>query len=242
MKFYSSFDLKHQIWHWLGRYPNGLRLIDYYVKIKRLDISVSSNKTDLVIEGYPRSANTITVAAFRVANQNKINIAHHVHGSAQVLIASKYNIPCLVLLRNPMKAVVSLHIRNNKINIYQALRNYIEFYKDIYPLSDSFVAVDFYEIINGFDSVVKKVNDKYGCSFNPLGISVNNSAPVISEVKIMDLRDNPTRNGGEYTVGLPSKKRQSMADKLYLMIENDNVLSKMLDQANDIKNKILSKQ
>ena len=42
---------------------------------------------DIVIEGFPRSANSVAVHAFRVAQDRPVRIAHHLHAPAQVIAA-----------------------------------------------------------------------------------------------------------------------------------------------------------
>lgn len=45
---------------------------------QRRDLVVARD-TEIVIEGYPRSANTFAVAAFLLAQGRPVKIAHHLH-------------------------------------------------------------------------------------------------------------------------------------------------------------------
>src|SRR5918999_5771267 len=67
--------------------------------------------TEIVIEGFPRSANSFAVAAFARAQGRKPKIAHHVHAPAQVIAAARAGIPAIVLIRNPEEAVLEYVIK-----------------------------------------------------------------------------------------------------------------------------------
>jgi hypothetical protein len=66
-------------------------------------------RTDIVIEGFPASANTFAVAAFRLAQEPRyMRIAHHTHVPAQVIEATRLGVPAILLIREPMQAVLSV--------------------------------------------------------------------------------------------------------------------------------------
>ncbi|WP_436638024.1 hypothetical protein [Microbaculum sp. FT89] len=64
--------------------------------------------TDIVIEGFPRSANSTTVTHFRLRQSRPVAIAHHKHHAAQLIRAADWGIPAVALVRPPRDAVVSL--------------------------------------------------------------------------------------------------------------------------------------
>jgi hypothetical protein len=68
--------------------------------------------TELVIEGFPRCANSIAEAAFRLAQERPVRLAHHAHAAAHVLAAVEAGVPTLVLVRDPDQAVPSMIARN----------------------------------------------------------------------------------------------------------------------------------
>lgn len=70
---------------------------------------------DAVIEGFPRSANSFAHSAFREANNLELRIGTHTHSPAQVLQAVKWRIPTMVLLREPVEAVVGLLAMNRQL-------------------------------------------------------------------------------------------------------------------------------
>jgi|GEM_PF-1755712 len=83
-----------------------------YFGLRRLTGSLDrlcvTRKTDIVIEGFPRSANSTTVTVFRSWQRKKVRIAHHKHHAAQILRAVAWDIPAVALIREPRAAVISL--------------------------------------------------------------------------------------------------------------------------------------
>lgn len=84
-------------------------------------------KTDIVIEGYPRSANTFLYRAIRAATDDCLRIGHHVHREQQVTMALRYNIPCFVLFRHPLDAVASYLVREPGATAHSCLERYVSF-------------------------------------------------------------------------------------------------------------------
>lgn len=84
-------------------------------------------QSDLVIEGYPRSANTYLHRVIRAATGDRLKIANHVHRPQQVAMALRYDVPCFVLVRAPADAVASYLVREPELDLPGALRDYIAF-------------------------------------------------------------------------------------------------------------------
>ena len=100
-------DTHHTIHQKVGKYP----ALYYPIYGRKYPANyISTNKdTQICIEGFPRSGNTYSVSAFKLANKG-IKISHHLHVPAQVLLAVQYQIPTIVVIRNPLDAVTSLLI------------------------------------------------------------------------------------------------------------------------------------
>lgn len=64
--------------------------------------------TEIVIEGFPRSGNSFALSAFKSANPQVKRIATHVHMASQVVRAAQLQVPCVMLIRQPLEAVCSL--------------------------------------------------------------------------------------------------------------------------------------
>lgn len=79
------------------------RILSFKQKYKSLLVN---EDTDIVIEGYPRSANTFAVAAFEIAQGKPSKIARHTHAIAQLKRAAALKLPTLVIIREPEQAIL----------------------------------------------------------------------------------------------------------------------------------------
>jgi hypothetical protein len=146
----------------LSRHPVLFRTA-YLVARQRLDVLVGPN-TDLLIEGYPRSANTFAVLAFRTANPGT-RTANHLHNPAHVMLATRYGVPAVVLLRRPSQAIPSLLVRRPDLPAARAIRNYVEFYELLEPYLDRIVVASFETVIGDFAAVIAAVNERFATGF-----------------------------------------------------------------------------
>lgn len=116
-------------------------------------------KTDIVIEGYPRSSNSFTVSMLKLFDKNepRISIAHHTHSVDNLRLGIGYGIPVVVLARPPEDALLSYLIYSNRTVEFVA-RHYISFYSGVLALDATPIAIDFHSIVTDFNSVVSKNN------------------------------------------------------------------------------------
>ncbi len=143
----------------------------YYLYFSSIDprfpeLAIRRN-TQLVIEGFPRSANTFAVVAFQYAQPVKVRIAHHLHIPAQVIRAKRWGIPAIVLIRKPKQAIASLIVRNPTLKINQAFRWYISFYETLSQYKSAYILATFEQVIEDYSIVIQRVNEKFGTSFIP---------------------------------------------------------------------------
>lgn len=126
---------------------------------------VVTRSSDVCLEGYPRSANSYSVFTFRSWNPGA-RIAHHLHTPLQVARAARLAVPCAVLIRPPLDAVVSVVVMDReRISDAAAYRSYIHFYSRALPLRDSVVVAPFAEVVKDPASLVERLNDAFGTSF-----------------------------------------------------------------------------
>lgn len=136
---------------------------------------VVSKDTEVVIEGFPRSANSFAREAF-MTNQPQTRYATHVHSSAQVVRACGWKIPTLVLMRDPRGAVCGdvafgcelagrdpHAVMASEIN--DSLRRYVAFYERIEPFHKGFFIGHFPEVTKDFGAVMKRFNEYFGAGF-----------------------------------------------------------------------------
>lgn len=122
--------------------------------------------TELVIEGFPRCANSFAEAAFRVAQPRPVKLAHHTHAPAHVIAGVRQGVPTLVLVREPDRAVASLIVRDSQnYRPEECFREYIGFYETVRPFADGFVAADFTQVTADFGAVIGAINARFATRF-----------------------------------------------------------------------------
>ncbi|MGN6378219.1 MAG: hypothetical protein ACTHNU_04650 [Gaiellales bacterium] len=121
--------------------------------------------TELVIEGFPRSANTFAAVAFQLAQPTPVRLAHHVHAASQVIAAVRAGVPAIVLVRDPRDAVPSQLIRAPHLPLDLVLDGYARFYEPLLPLRDRLVVAPFDDVLRDFGGVVDEVNRRFGTAF-----------------------------------------------------------------------------
>jgi hypothetical protein len=139
----------------------------YRVNAKKLtdsDRFVREN-TGLVIEGFPRSANTSTVAHFQAFNPG-VRVAHHHHVPAQISRAIELGIPALVLVRDPEEAISSFQCFEPDLPLETAIHGYCSFYKTLLPHAGNFSIAPFDRLFEDFDGIIDRVNRKFETRFS----------------------------------------------------------------------------
>ena len=134
----------------------------HYARMRYGRERILDKGTDIVIEGYPRSANTFAYEAFKRSNPG-LRVAHHVHSVAQVLEAERLGVPCIVLVRDPRDAVPSWMVYEH-CTARAALQRWLSFHEPLLTRS-GFVMANFGEVVADLGSVVERVNAMYGSAF-----------------------------------------------------------------------------
>ena len=131
------FNYKYLVAHRLSAFPAVYTVIsrllterDCYVK----------NSTDILIDGFPRCANTYATYTFDIAQPKKLVIAHHIHKQSQFILAGKYKIPAILLIRNPLDCISSLLVRQPKYQAATLFKGYFHMYNNL-KKRNSFVVV-----------------------------------------------------------------------------------------------------
>ena len=176
-------------------------------------------ETDLVIEGYPRSGNTYSVAAFLTSQPTEVQVARHLHLAGHVIRGINLGRPTLILIREPEAAALSLVIRLPFLSIRQALRDYKSFYESILPYRAGFVVGAFERVTKDFGCVVRKINARFGTGFVPFEATEANVQRAMQMVEEMDRQDTGHKEVTETHVGRPSAERQALKEKLNRLLE-----------------------
>jgi hypothetical protein len=169
--------------------------------------------TAIVIEGFLRSGNTFSVAAFEIANGPALHVGRHLHGAPHVLRAVRMGLPTVVLVREPRDAVLSYLVRRDTLTPHDALLEYLDFYRTTWPVRDSFVVGLFDQVTKDFGAVIDAVNDRFGTSFARYEATPENEEKAFRLVEEM----NRLESGGEVVethVGRPSAERARRKEEL----------------------------
>jgi len=210
--------LKNKVKHFFGRYPmlffSIFKLLAPSSTVRECLLNTDS---EIVIEGFPRSANTFSVVAFRYAQNRAVPMAHHLHVEAQILAGVRKGLPVIVLIRQPEPAIKSLMIRHNHITENEALVRYIEFYSAVKRVKESVVIADFDSVTRDFGSIISLVNEKFGSKFKLFEHNDENVSAVYAEID----RINILLDGGKEThVARPSVIRKKDNSKTTLCLDS----------------------
>lgn len=177
-----------------------------------------TDETDLCIEGFPRSANSFAVGAVEQAHDDPLTIAHHNHVPAPILNAVQRRLPTIVLIREPVEAVVSRRALQLQIGAVEEkrmpqyvsyerdLRAWIGFYETVWPVRENVVVAPFDVVIDDFGRIIHAVNTQCGTDFARFDHTDENVAAI--------------RNARGYHA-LPSEQREAMKERARDRFEAD---------------------
>lgn len=209
-------SVRNRLRHYVDRHPELFRL-SYRLAGRPTEILVKRN-SDLLIEGFPRSANTYAAWAFMLANPQR-SLARHVHSAAHVLLALRYKVPALVLLRAPEDAIQSLLVRRPELAPKHAVIDYLNFHNTLTSYKSELVIAHFTTVIENFATVIEAVNNFYGCDFQAFAID-----DEAAQARIFAAIDDANKGGhggaiDTRTVPRPHPGRQQM--KVSLRIDEN---------------------
>lgn len=195
-------------------------------------ITLARPGTAIVIEGFLRSGNTFSVAAFGIANGQDVHVGRHLHGAPHVLRAVRLGLPTIVLIRQPADAVLSYLVRRPTLTPDDALLEYLDFYRTAWRARDGFVVGLFDQVVSDFGSVVKAVNQWFGTSFVPYEATEENRAKafdLVEEMNRLECRGEVV----ETHVGRPSAQRDQRKEEIRNAMQRPRTLA-LLRDANDL--------
>jgi hypothetical protein len=142
-----------------------------------------TRSTDICIEGFPRSANSFSVQAFRYAQSRPVEVAHHTHVPANAMRACEWAIPTVILIRSPYDAIVSRIALGKEVQVAERdsedprqhvrfaawLHAWTSFYRALvrYREHGELLVAPFSAVIQDMGIVIECVNDHFGTDFVP---------------------------------------------------------------------------
>lgn len=164
----------------LARYP---RAYLAFARRRYGSRRVLGEGTELVIEGFPRSANTFAVNAFLLAQPRPVSLAHHLHSGAHVIAAARAGVPVLVLVRRPQDAIVSVLVRKPALPATRVVDHYVDFHTRIRPWQERLVVADFDQVTTDFGAVIRRVNAAFGTRFAEFDHSPDNVRRCFEDIE-----------------------------------------------------------
>jgi hypothetical protein len=162
----------HKLSHFVGRN----QFIGSF--ILKNDNRLVGKHSRIVIDGFPRSGNSSTVAKFKAAQNQNFHIGHHIHHPFQIERAVRLKIPVIVMIRDPKSAIISLRafgyesLLRHKIGSREALtpfvnlfQYWISYYKSVSQFNDDILFASSSTSIKNFDKLICEVNNKWFTSF-----------------------------------------------------------------------------
>jgi hypothetical protein len=225
-KHFKIFILKEKIKDYISYYLP-LPFI-YAVKSKYLlngekDRTVT-NKTDIVLEGYPRSANSFMSSIFNSCSG--LTLSDHTHYASNVILGLRKEKNIIVLIREPKEAVLSLvslyiqsqvrdygysidEIKDKDISalINVSIKRYERFYSKLAKY-DTIIFLPFDQVTKETHKVIEFINKSFGYHLT-LAESHGNEHKKSDTENVV----NRILNQGAYHLG-PSKERNMMKKKV----------------------------
>lgn len=199
----------------LSEYPAVyLPLVRAYCAILRRSAKVINRSTEIVIEGFPRSANSFASQAFEQAQDRPVELAHHVHNAANAMPAMQRGLPVIILLRAPDEAVLSYHAIWPWITPRQLFREYVRFYSKLSPVKDRCVVATFEQVTGDFGAVIRRVNARYGTNFQEFDHTAGNVNGAL-----LQAADHGRRDAGSDALAGPNPERLRQKQQLRELIE-----------------------
>ena len=213
-------SLKWGLRDWLGVYRPSFEFLAKKSSWAHVAVTPES---EICIEGFLRSANTFSVAAFVVTNPSHGHIARHTHLPAQVVKAIELKVPVLLLIRSPRDAALSLKIREPQLSFSRIIKSYTSFYKNLRGYRDAVLVCQFEKVVKDFPSVMEELNDFYGTIFNSGGSHEEIEPAAFDEVARM-FEDYQSRMGqglenSSERIAKPNSKRREMKEGLVKELE-----------------------
>jgi hypothetical protein len=235
-------------------------------RIKHTDEAIRDG-TDVVIDGFPRCANTFATIAFQLAQREPVRIAHHLHAPAHLAAAVESRIPGILLIREPIGAVSSEAIRERPIRVGTVLSAYARFYRHVVPHLDRLTVGEFSVVTTGFGRVIDALNERCGTMFDTFGhgerevqlvfalIDERERRPAMKHVdrfiageiplqEVADVaealdRENARAVAAEHAVPRPSTRRDEMKRAIRRQIESRH-LRPALRRAQELYERVVS--
>lgn len=210
---------KYSIGDFLGK---NRFLFDYLSPVfRRYRVHKVTPKTDICIEGFPRSANSFLTATFSKYNP-QAKCADHLHAPMQIIKASELRIPCIVVIRNPLDAIASTIVVDRSVSTSIIIKSYIEFYKSIWQVRNDFVVAEFNKTINNPTDIINVVNERFNTDFK-----MGQMTSVVEEEIFLHLKEVKQKMKlSDTLVAIPTEAKEKIKQEVILELKQNSLLEK----------------
>lgn len=172
-------------------------------KFQRRFPRLSTDKTEICIEGFPRSGNSYFVSAFHYWNKD-VELAHHSHLAGSVKYAIDRKLPAVVLIRKPEDTVASALAWDGLLNVNVALMSYLSFYNSLWRDRDRLLVLRFENAIRHPDRCVELINKHFAETFKSEDFTSRIDEAISGRLK----RVNRQNQRNESNTSLPNPVRE----------------------------------
>jgi hypothetical protein len=199
-----------------------------YRQTEKLSLVVENN-TDLVIEGFPRSANSFAFAAITSSQPRPLKIAHHLHHEAQICLAAHYKVPMLILIRHPVDACLSTAIYFQDTDISGYLYRWVKFYNCAMRHAKHICFAEFNTVTHDIASVLRRFNCKFKSELRVPASNVTIAAKAAEQV--VRFSSSLPAEIRSRQIAIPDKHRNIMKAKLYTEFCNNQRNKVLIEKA-----------
>lgn len=156
---------RHRIRMWVsrsGKFADIYMWLDPRIRPRRV-----TRRSDLVMDGVARSANSYAYFALRRSNGDSLSVSHNLHTPRLIERGVKFGLPTIVLIREPSAVLASAMQFDEGGTPRHIIDAYSTYYRTVEPLLDRVVLADFTEVIADFGAVIRRCNARFGTDFIP---------------------------------------------------------------------------
>jgi hypothetical protein len=171
--------------------------------------------TELVIEGFGRSASSYAVAALELAQARDVKSAHHTHAAAQVVRAARLGLPTLLIVKKPDEVAVSHMLRHPGLDAATVYRAWIRFHRTAQGVADRILVTTVDELDRDYTGIIERLNERFGTTFVPPPATEEFDKRVHDEMWERHLK----QGRPDLHFGRPTPERQRAKDALRHRLE-----------------------
>lgn len=177
-------------------------------------------RCDVVVDGFPRSANTYVWYALKSSIEPKYMVRGHTHAVGTLKAAIDADKPAMLLVREPDGAVSSLYQLLEGVSLESCFDAYSRFHERCYSIREGLYVARFGDVINDFGTVTQRFFDHYGLDWPAYEKNETNEFLVNDAIEHANRR----RNRGqirEAGVARPSAHRKPAEETMAQLSANE---------------------